>query len=173
MLSVAAIAMVSCIGLAQVAGGPGGSAFLALPSLGGNMGFRTPRSQAHVSGVEPAQSGAPSTSSTRSYLPLIGASFFAVVASVVSRDVAMRGNAAPKRQTPHWKKRAQVMRWYAKGNGTAKRALELGRGIKAGTIDFIYGKPQDEDYDDDDEYDDDDFEDDSDDEDALEKKPVG
>lgn len=77
--------------------------------------------------------------------------------------------AVPKKKTIKWKVRQQKIRWYKEGDRAAARALELGRGIKAGTIDFIYGKPQDREEDDDDDYDDDDFEDDDD---ELEQKRI-
>merc|ERR1719219_3131626 len=78
-------------------------------------------------------------------------------------------DAVPKKKTPKWRVRQHKIAWYKEGDRAAARALELGRGIKAGTIDFIYGKPQDRDDEDDDDYDDDDFEDDDDD---LEQKKI-
>ena len=90
----------------------------------------------------------------------VGLAASLLVASKVDKKTLM--NAVPKKKRPKWKVRANKIRWYKEGDRAAARALELGRGIKAGTIDFIYGKPQDRDDDDDDEYDDDDFEDDDD-----------
>jgi len=94
-----------------------------------------------------------------------------LVAAVVIRDVAMYG-ASPKSKRAKWRTKAHKENWYRTGERAARRALWLGRGIKEGTIDFIYGKPQDEDeYDDDDDLDDDEYDDDDDDE-ALEKKSL-
>lgn len=89
-----------------------------------------------------------------------------VAAGAVARDVAMRA-ASPKGKRAHWRTHRDKVRWYRRGELQAKRALALGRGIKMGTIDFIYGKPQDEDEDEyDDEYDDDD-------DDELEERSIG
>ncbi|CAE7432113.1 unnamed protein product [Symbiodinium sp. CCMP2592] len=75
--------------------------------------------------------------------------------AVIARNVAMYG-ASPKGKRAHWRTHRDKVRWYKRGELQAKRALALGRGIRNGTIDFIYGKPQDDDDDDDfdDEYDD-------------------
>mmetsp|Transcript_94559 Transcript_94559/g.246693 ORF Transcript_94559/g.246693 Transcript_94559/m.246693 type:complete len:181 (-) Transcript_94559:183-725(-) len=85
-----------------------------------------------------------------------------VVVGVVARDVAMQGTT-PKCRRPQYKVIQNKIRWYKRGERIAAEAYELAKGIKENTIDFIYGKPQDEDeYDDDDaddEYDDDDDED--------------
>mmetsp|Transcript_48671 Transcript_48671/g.130281 ORF Transcript_48671/g.130281 Transcript_48671/m.130281 type:complete len:202 (-) Transcript_48671:96-701(-) len=112
-------------------------------------------------------------------LPLRGAAAAAVcggsllaalqAAGVIQRDVAM-GGAVPKKQRSARKVRAAKIKWYKEGDRAAKRALTLARGIKAGTIDFIYGKPTDDDDYDDDEYDDDDYDDEDDDE--LSKKSL-
>ncbi|OLQ01353.1 hypothetical protein AK812_SmicGene15907 [Symbiodinium microadriaticum] len=78
------------------------------------------------------------------------------VSAVIARNVAMYG-ASPKGKRAHWRTHRDKVRWYKRGELQAKRALALGRGIRNGTIDFIYGKPQDDDDNDDfdDEYDDD------------------
>eukprot|EP00930_Biecheleria_cincta_P089474 TRINITY_DN78787_c0_g1_i1.p1 TRINITY_DN78787_c0_g1~~TRINITY_DN78787_c0_g1_i1.p1 ORF type:complete len:176 (-),score=41.59 TRINITY_DN78787_c0_g1_i1:43-570(-) len=77
-----------------------------------------------------------------------------MAAARVARDVACFA-AAPKRRATHMATRRRKIRWYKIGEHKARKALELGRAIKSGTIDFIYGKPRDDDEEDDDDYDDD------------------
>mmetsp|Transcript_49471 Transcript_49471/g.107736 ORF Transcript_49471/g.107736 Transcript_49471/m.107736 type:complete len:182 (-) Transcript_49471:108-653(-) len=99
---------------------------------------------------------------------VFGASLAILAAAVVLRDVACYG-AVPKHKRPLWQTRRAKVRWYKTGDRAAQKALELGRMIKSGTGDFIYGKPQDDDDYDEDDYDDDDFDDDDDD---LEQKSL-
>eukprot|EP00933_Yihiella_yeosuensis_P051436 TRINITY_DN49379_c0_g1_i1.p1 TRINITY_DN49379_c0_g1~~TRINITY_DN49379_c0_g1_i1.p1 ORF type:complete len:216 (+),score=46.72 TRINITY_DN49379_c0_g1_i1:42-650(+) len=84
-----------------------------------------------------------------------------LAAGSIARDVSM--GASPKKKRTKWRTRMFRVLWYERSNWRAKEALKLGRGIKNGTVDFIYGKPQDEedvddDFDDDEEYDDEDDE---------------
>ncbi|CAJ1339374.1 unnamed protein product [Effrenium voratum] len=74
-----------------------------------------------------------------------------LAAAVVARNVAMYG-ASPKGKRAHWRTQRDKVRWYRRGENAAKRALALGRGIRDGTVDFIYG--QVEEQEDDDDYDD-------------------
>ena len=76
--------------------------------------------------------------------PAWGIAAATVASAFVLRDVAMRGAGVPKTRLSRARARRNRVRWYNRGNRAAKRALELGQGIKAGTIDFIYGKPQDQ-----------------------------
>mmetsp|Transcript_660 Transcript_660/g.2767 ORF Transcript_660/g.2767 Transcript_660/m.2767 type:complete len:180 (+) Transcript_660:116-655(+) len=90
-----------------------------------------------------------------------------MVVGIVARDVAMHGTT-PKSRRPQYKVIQNKIRWYKRGERIAAEAYELAKGIKENTIDFIYGKPQDEDeYDDDDE---DEYDDDDDDEDLSKKQ---
>ncbi|CAJ1433755.1 unnamed protein product [Effrenium voratum] len=90
-----------------------------------------------------------------------------LAAAVVARNVAMYG-ASPKGKRAHWRTQRDKVRWYRRGENAAKRALALGRGIRDGTVDFIYGQVEEQEDDDDydDEYDDDD------DDDELEDRPI-
>ncbi|CAE8586458.1 unnamed protein product [Polarella glacialis] len=114
--------------------------------------------QAAFDGLTAQSSSSESSTSTL----ICGASVVLLLAAgTPARDVAMFG-ACPKSRRAHYKTRNAKVRWYKLGDRAAARALALGKGIKAGTIDFIYGKPQDEDEAEDDyedEYDDEDGDD--------------
>mmetsp|Transcript_26766 Transcript_26766/g.42938 ORF Transcript_26766/g.42938 Transcript_26766/m.42938 type:complete len:189 (+) Transcript_26766:83-649(+) len=114
--------------------------------------------QASFDGLTAQSSSSESSTSTL----ICGASVVLLLAAgPLSRDVALFG-ACPKSRRAHYKTRNAKVRWYKLGDRAASRALALGKGIKAGTIDFIYGKPQDEDEAEDDyedEYDDEDGDD--------------
>jgi len=154
--------------------GGASSAFLA-PSgrqAAGQLMAAEPRAAVTSSGEALPSAPAPLAAQDLPDAPTatFGTSVVALVAAgVIARDVAMYG-PAPKHKRIKWRTRNNRINWYKKGDRVAAEALELAKGIKAGTIDFIYGKPQDEeyddDYDDDDEYDEDD-EDDEDDEEAA------
>mmetsp|Transcript_78925 Transcript_78925/g.235231 ORF Transcript_78925/g.235231 Transcript_78925/m.235231 type:complete len:195 (-) Transcript_78925:57-641(-) len=121
-----------------------------------------------VPGPEPAEPEGPSLRAVAA-AALCGGSLAAALqaSGLIERDVARCG-AVPKKKRPKHKTRQARINWYNKGNRAAKRALELAEGIKAGTENFIYGKPQDEDDYEDDEYDDD-YDDDDD---ELDKKSL-
>merc|ERR1719443_1091918 len=69
---------------------------------------------------------------------------------VVRGRVAVAG--APKSRRAYHLGQKHKRAWYRNGEYRARYALKLGKAIRAGNINFIYGKPQDEDEDEDDDY---------------------
>ncbi|CAK9023048.1 unnamed protein product [Durusdinium trenchii] len=137
------------------------SAFLLPGGLSGG-----PRLAARAEGAAEATTASPRSAEEHQFSFSGSSLLFLTAAGAIARNVGMHA-ASPKGKRAHWRSHRDKVRWYRRGELQAKRALKLGRGIKMGTIDFIYGKPQDEEDDEDydDEYDDDD--------DELEEKSIG
>merc|ERR1711957_1008287 len=82
----------------------------------------------------------------------------AVCLTAAVATTAVRGRTtcylmSPKKKRSAFRCRKNKIKWYNRWTGMAVEKLELGKKIREGTADFIYGKPQDEDeYDDDEEF---------------------